>query len=239
MCDSKKVRLRRCMPVTLIIALCAAPTMSVAAQSKHAETIPTAKTKEGDTTVYGLHLGDKFSVPECQREGGGIPTEWDKGTPQNYPYLMRTPVFCFKWELLDKIPLADIKPNTPVVTDEVKIIFPEDAHPKFLAGFADDFMLGGVIDGNLERVLIYTGGLDHQYYWLAQLKEKYGEPTSLKEVNEENGFGAVFASLVAKWRFTNLQIKFEGTAGTTDTGSIEIMTNKWHPIPETRVGPKM
>lgn len=188
--------------------------------------------KKADSTVFGIHLGDKFSHSECKRTGVGAEAV----------YIGPDATTCFRWryDLLSVIP-----ENTPVVTDEVEIVWePDEARPLYTRY---GWMSGLVVDGRLEKVTVYTGGLSWQDYWLAQLKEKYGEPAILEEAEKENGFGAVFTSHLAKWRFANLAVVFHGTYGSTDTGTVDVVTNKGleflgsgrgvdHPM---RKGPKM
>jgi hypothetical protein len=109
-------------------------------------------------------------------------------------------------------------------------------------------MSGLVVDGDLEQVIVNTAGLRWQDYWMVQLREKYGEPSSLRDVDKENGFGAVFASHVAIWQFANLRVEFQGTGDSTDTGTTVVATTKGlafldstrrvdHPMPQ--VGPRL
>jgi len=154
-----------------VVALCLCPSM-LFSQLKPAQTTPSAKTKEGDTTVYGIHLGEKFSIPECKRLT-------DLSGKELQLYAGERSVVCFEWGPYMAPP--DIKLNTPVVTHMVYILFP-NAMPIL---YSMD-MRGYAMDGNLERVFISTIGLKFQNYWLAQLKEKYGEPAVLKTVDKQN-----------------------------------------------------
>jgi hypothetical protein len=193
-----------------VLSLCPSILFS---QSKQAETTTVAKTKETDTTVFGIHLGEKLSIPECKRA---------KYPVGNSPYdLVNTSaVRCF-W----RDDAGTVKPNAPVVTAGVTILFPTKDQPEIIVPI--DHIGGQVVDDNLEYVTIPTCGLDCQDAALAMLKEKYGEPSSLTEENKENRFGAVFTSHFAEWsQFTNLTVVFHGTRGRTDEGIIYIMTDK-------------
>ena len=118
-----------------------------------------------------------------------------------------------------------VKPNAPVVTTGVNILFPTGGQPEIIVPIYN--IRGQVVDENLEYVTIPTCGLDCQDAALAMLKGKYGEPSSLTEDQKQNRFGAVFASHSAEWsQFTNLTVVFHGTRGRTDEGIIYIMTNK-------------
>jgi len=110
-------------------------------------------------------------------------------------------------------------------------------------------MRGLVVDENLERLTVLTGGLERQEYWLAQLTEKYGEPTHLDSEKKENRLGAVFNSYVVSWRFSNLGVDFQGSLDSTEMGSIDVVTNKGidflsgtrldHPPQKQNQGPKL
>lgn len=141
--------------------------------------------------------------------------------------------------------MNSIKPNTPVVTDRIRIEFSIKELPQQAFGE----MLALVVDGNLEAVIIQTGGLDSQDYWLEQLTTKYGKPTTYEEVNKQNRFGAVFASHKARWLFSNPAITFEGVTTSTELGNIFILTSKGSDFlavdpprfdhPTQQVGPKL
>ncbi len=224
----------------VIVALGMLATNGVA-QSKQVDTTA-AQLKEADATVYGIHLGEKLSLPECKRAvqiKGFVGRDYDD---------MLIASLCF-----ERRGASTTKPNAPVVTEKVRILFPLDDTPSHVLTNAEAFVdnvpgpiEAQIIDGNIESVTIFTEGLQPQDLLLAMLKEKYGEPTSLGEVNKENRFGAIFASHLAKWgQFTNLTVLFQGTGSRIDVGAIDIWTNKGgeylleHPKQQTQVGPKL
>jgi hypothetical protein len=182
-----------------------------------------SKLKDADMTFYGLHLGEKFSIPECNRHET---TMYGRAV---IGYDIVNEFLCFEWtggyesfNFLDA--QARIIPvNTPVVTDRVMLVFPNDIRPMYTA---TSYMLCLVVDGKLARVRLPTAGLKWQDYWLGQLKQKYGPPAQLKEIAKENGFGAVFNSYEAIWGFANLHIDFYGTLDSTDSGVIDVVTNE-------------
>jgi hypothetical protein len=176
-------------------------------------------------TVFGLHLGEKFALPECERDESA---EWLHLPPS---YITSTEVLCFMWEEF-RVP-PETKPNTAVINHTVTVLFPDQARPPHAKGF----LWADVIDGNLEGVVIFTAGLESQDYWLAQLDEKYGEPASIRGVQEENTFGAVFTDVEAEWHFANLVVQLGGAD--TKEGIIHIFTNKGRPVPKPPAGPKL
>jgi hypothetical protein len=197
--------------------------MGAGAQSKPPSASTAAKLKDADMTFYGLHLGEKFSVPECKRHETTLYGKVRIG------YDVRNEVLCFQWTdgyetfnfFNDQARIIPV--NTPVVTDRVMLVFPTDIRPMYTA---TAYMLCLVVDGKLALVTLPTGGLKGQDYWLAQLTQRYGPPAQLKEIAKENGFGAVFNSYEAIWGFANLHIDFYGTLNSTDRGTIDVVTNE-------------
>jgi TPR repeat protein len=204
--------------------------ISAAAHSDQSATIqasaPRAQTKDTDMTVFGLQLGEKFSIPECKRE------QVKGALGDMFPYSFgfeSTPFICFQ-----RGDVRTTKPNAPVGTDEVGILLPDKDTPLGVMYHVvatennrRAAIVAQIVDGNIEAVTIYTMGIRFQDVVLAMLKGKYGESSSFEEENKENSFGAVFSSHLAKWsQFTNLTVIFEGALDRTDIGSIDIMTIK-------------
>jgi hypothetical protein len=174
--------------------------------------VASAQTKSADATVFGLHLGAKFSLPECARSTTG-----DAGV-LNYDYRSEPSFPCFQ---LTNI-LMFAPSNTPLLNDQnVKIHFPTS----MLATMSLD-LHAQIVDGNLEGVQIHTHGLESQDEVLASLKAKYGEPSEFQEKQEQNAMGAVFNCHAAAWSFDNLTVVFFGALGHTDAGLVNIETTK-------------
>jgi hypothetical protein len=178
--------------------------------------------KEADTTVYGLHLGEKLSLPECQRV-------LDKKNKATNTYDEDPgPAICFQRRWMDSPVLrqAAAPPDTPFVTAHIQIKFPSSNRPQ-IGVIPVQYIFGQVIDGNLEEVAISTCGLECQDEALAMLKEKYGEPSSVRDENVENQLGAVFVLRQADWlEFSNLKVSLLGFDSTLHEGLIRIMTLK-------------
>ncbi len=168
--------------------------------------------KDVDQTVFGLHLGDKFSVPECAREksSSGLLDRYKGGDPS----------LCFRldaYELLSHF----VPPDTPVLNNQqIKLDFAKGVTEMTLNVSAK------IIDGNFEGVLIITSGLKSQDELLTMLREKYGDPSDFQEEKKETAGGGVFESHLAIWRFDNFVVTFGGTADRTDSGFIAIETKK-------------
>ena len=105
------------MKTTIAVAVLSLCPSILFSQSKQADTTTVAKMKEADTTVFGIHLGEKLSIPECKRA---------KYPVGNSPYdLVNTSaVRCF-W----RNDAGTVKPNAPVVTTELTILFPTKDQP--------------------------------------------------------------------------------------------------------------
>jgi hypothetical protein len=183
-------------------------------QSEQHGTTAASQSKKADTTVFGMHLGEKLSLPECKRMKKPI-IQYDEYYADGDPQMQ-----CFKRD-----DAATTKPDAPLGTTAVSVYFPVSEEPQ-IGGFGASFVSGWVIEGNLETVDIETIGVHCQDGALAQLKEKYGEPSSLREENQQNRMGAVFTAHVANWQFTNLTVSFHGIEEELDEGHILIMTNK-------------
>jgi len=216
--------------VIVVTILCLCPTLF--SQSKEAEATP-PKTKEANPTVFGIRLGEKLSIPECKRSNP------KNLLPGYYDSLYTSAIRCY-----ERDDARTAKPNAPIVSARVDILFPTEEIPHSVTFF--DSISGQVVDGNLEYVTIVTCGLDCQDAALGMLKEKYGQPSDLTEEDKENGYGAVFTSHLAVWsQFANLRVEFHGTRGHTDEGIIYIMTSKGHDLllerakQQTQTGPKL
>jgi hypothetical protein len=183
--------------------------------------VASAQMKTADATVFGLHLGEKFSVPECARSksSDASAVEYDYETPSS-PCFEVDPVL--RKDLREFGGSIPPPPNAPVLNDEnTKIHFPNN----MLADLTLD-LEAEIIDGNLEGVFIGTDGLTSQDRILATLKAKYGDPTVLEEQRKQNAMGAVFNCHHASWQFDNLVVTFLGAADQTDVGIVSIETKK-------------
>jgi hypothetical protein len=170
----------------------------------------TGQVKQTDNTVFGNHLGEKFSVPECARLKLG----------KSYVYKESDTVPCFERVLIrGELP----REINPVLNDTVMILFPLNQSPKIISGRKITAL---VIDSNLEGVGFSTLGLQTQDQTLEALRDKYGDPTSITELKKQNAFGASFDSHFAVWTFTNITVVFHGTTDRVDSGLVTADTKK-------------
>jgi len=136
------------LPVSLMVVFAAVfAQLGGTAQSKQARASTVSdgsqasalKLKEADASVYGIHLGEKFSIPECTRKEQRIMSGVNQNLQPQYTvmksYATGGSDFCFKWRddngyFLD-VP-TQIPANTPVETDIVEIYFPTEKAPNML-----------------------------------------------------------------------------------------------------------
>ena len=156
-----------------------------------------------DMTVFGISLGQEFSLPECAKA--------------SYGYRIGTKQVCFE-RLFEKEKLAG-----PIVTDSVRIRFPLADSPAIVTGAV---LIGRVIDGKLEGVGFNTIGTRNADTVLDRLKEKYGEPNVFLPRVVQNRLGASFDAFDAAWSGQNLEVHFQSVMGSLDSGLVIIDTKK-------------
>ena len=168
-----------------------------------------AQTKSADDTVFGMRLGEKFSIPECVR------------LKKSNLYAENDPAPCY-----ERIGLTwgkKTQHDSPVTNDTVTILFPFIQRPPIISGLK---ITAQIVDGNLESIGFNTMGLQTQDQTLSALKEKYGDPTSLAELKKQNNFGATFDSHFSVWKFEKFTVVFQGTTDRVDSGLVNIDTRK-------------
>ncbi len=162
-----------------------------------------------DMTVFGLVLGEALSIPECQKRGTGPTTyypHFDKNTcyerkfPNNYNY-------------------------SRLQNEFIDVYFESQKTPWFLKyGYLD----AQIVDGKLERVSIYTNGLETGRDFLNILKEKYGTPTSYEQFTVQNKLGTTFDSFYSEWDLEGIYLHFDPAFGSLDHGAALIETRENH-----------
>ncbi len=171
-----------------------------------------------DMTVFGLKLGEKFDLAECDKY------------PKIEVYQINKKGVCFQRSEV-KYPIRDKKPSTsPIVNDLVWISFPTNEYPDV----ANDIR-AVVIDGNLESIIFFTDGVKNGEFVLESLTRKYGKPTNLISSKVQNGLGATFDAYVAEWTFDNLFVVFKSVTDTIKYGRAEINTKKHKEIEEKKL----
>jgi len=158
-----------------------------------------------DMSVFGLRLGEKFSMSECPRQMLGKTVAY--GFPGTEP--------CFER------PLGKTGERGPIINDTVLVKFPLSQIPSLVAGLGISVL---IIDGNLEGVGFNTRGVDNADWALKRLKEKYGEPTAVVPRTVQNRMGAAFEAFTASWELPGLYVHFESVSTSLDSGLVNIDT---------------
>lgn len=120
-----------------------------------------AAAQQAPETVFGMELNAPISIPGCQFNR-------DSRTyfPQSDSCYKRDQVRNNRGKLVDA--------EGPLGDERVEIYFAHRNRPAIVSGFKIWGVLRG---GRLVSVGTRTGGISTQAQDLAQLKEKYGEPT--------------------------------------------------------------
>lgn len=199
----------------LVIALCSTVALAQQKKSRTATKQVTNNTAKDvlatDMTVFGLKLGEKFTVPECERIGN---------------FYNNNKSTCYKRDSIYSNN-KKILPTEPIITDEVEIDFPLSEAPT-MASYGT--IVATIINGTLEGISFNTRGISDNEDVLVTLKEKYGKPTVLIPTKTQNRLGATFDFYIASWKFDNLDVSFFGVLTTLDKGSVQIDTKiggKW------------
>jgi hypothetical protein len=182
-----------------------------------------AQKKEANANVFGFHLGEKLSIPECAWHYAG----------ESYFYAQNDLVSCFERSVKD--------PKSPMTNERISIRFSVDKQPQIVFGSG---ILAWIAEGKIESVCFDTRGLSDQNQILSALKEKYGRPSSTSEIKKQNTFGATFDSHFAVWKFANLTVIFQGTTDRVDGGLVNIDTKKGADfrselLKQSHAGPKL
>ena len=167
------------------------------------------QTKNADDSVFGMRLGEKFSIPECAH------------LKKSNLYAENDPAPCY--ERIGSTWDKKARHDSPVTNDTVTILFPFSQRPPIISGLK---ISAQIVDGHLESIGFNTMGLQTQDQTLSTLKEKYGDPTSLTELKKQNNFGATFDSHFSVWKFEKFTVVFQGTTDRFDSGLVNIDTKK-------------
>jgi hypothetical protein len=154
-------------------------------------------------TVFGLALGQDFSLPECKKS--------------SYGYSIATDYVCYE-RLFGKEKLSH-----PIVTETVMVRFPISESPSIAKGGVINVR---IIDGKLEGIAFNTMGTRDADVVLGKLKEKYGEPKVFIPKTVQNRLGASFDAFDAAWSRPDLQVLFQSVSSSLDSGLVTIDTKK-------------
>lgn len=168
------------------------------------------QSKNADTRVLGIPVGEKFVVPQCEYIISKHSTIYKDFSPK---------VTCYT---------RGVVPNpktisTPLLNNVVVINFSRDQLPVISKSFN---MSAIVLNEILEGVWFDTNGLAAQREVFELLKSKYGSPSQMNEVEVKNLMGATFSSVHALWDFDNINVTFEGVTTDFKTGRVSVFTKK-------------
>jgi hypothetical protein len=81
-----------------------------------------------------------------------------------------------------------------------------------------------ILDGTVQGVIVRIDGGSSQNAVYAMLRNKYGVPTTLSKRRAPNADGKASEMISASWRFSDLRIRFEGSAETTREAALSVTT---------------
>jgi len=162
-----------------------------------------------DMTVYGIEIGAPFRMAECAYVWSGYLKQYQSP---------REPCLQAMYPIED-VPIKGASPD-------VQVHFPVNDLPRALA--PAKFITPLVIGEKLALLTIPTDGIDSQAQIYADLTAKYGKPSSRWASTLQNGFGAKYVAVLARWELPGLRVEFVGAANRIDTGVIRIGTPAGH-----------
>lgn len=177
---------------------------SVIAQDKQVK--PSVSTAT-DKTVFGIRLGEKFSIPECEKSKVGLQLR----------YKFSSDKLCFERNF------NRVQESGGIINDSVIVKFPISDAPQIMSSYE---MFALVLDGNLEGIGFNTAGIRNAEMVLEKLKEKYGSPSTLVPKKVQNRLGASFDAFDAVWNLQDLVVLFQSVRSSLDSGLINIDTKK-------------
>jgi hypothetical protein len=194
--------------------------------------------KNADTTVFGLKLGEKFNLPECNYI---LSNNISVVSPTGSGFYADLKNTCFKrLSNLDEMRSAKRAGKIlPTPTNaEVVISFAAGERPVVLdspkVSYESSELFAEIVDGYLEEISFATYGIANEATVLDALKTKYGDPTTFASEKLQNRYGAMFDSFAAEWRFPNLVATFSNILKTTDNGIVKIQTIKRYELLKTK-----
>ena len=104
----------------------------------------------------------------------------------------------------------------------ITINMPTVDRPNYLKSFSV-----GVIDDNVENIVIVTNGFSVQDEVLNALISKYGSPKTLDKIPVQNVFNAQYLNYRALWTFPDLTVVFDGTHQDINWGRVEVFSPKY------------
>ena len=168
---------------------------------------------QGASSLRGVELGSSIvGLEECPRHANPvIPSlTYISHMDPEFPPEMKG-VRCFQ--------NTDQRPLLPTASSVVVSNLP------FLKGAGTDVTVN-LVDGKIEyiemRFLQHHGSTI-----LSALTEKYGKPTTSKQVPYQNGLGQSFNGTVAKWNVPGAVMTYSQYDGQRDWGRVDLMSNAY------------
>lgn len=156
---------------------------------------PLPKSHNPHMEILGLAIGEPFTLPECDYHRSGLDND-----------------FPTCWEQRMSLPNGG---------DAFEVFLKFKKVPR---GISQSYIVATILNGNLERMVIHTMGLNAQNIVFDQLSSKYGKPWSKRVNTVHNYIGGSFEKIFASWHFDNIVIYFSGLSQNTGIGEIEVVT---------------
>lgn len=83
-----------------------------------------------------------------------------------------------------------------------------------------------LINGKVERITIFTKGVEFQASALADVIEKFGRPMKREVVEVQNAYSAKYQSIQAYWNAPGYSVVFSGLGRQISSGFVEIRSDK-------------
>lgn len=173
-------------------------------------------------SLFGITINEPLAVSECSADPERVKnyykfkSKYPRDYVTSYPYSIAKESPCYK-----RIN-AKAGSSQPLEDEGVSIDFPAGKSPS-VAKFGT--VSAYVMEGKVQRVYFQTYGLSSQEDVFAQLKAKFGEPSSNKMVGWQNGFGAKYDAINAEWLLGGgLAVTFIGFDTSRDGGVVYLDT---------------
>ena len=101
--------------------------------------------------------------------------------------------------------------------------------PHFKIGSKPEWVLElefELINGKVERITIFTKGVEFQASALADVIEKFGQPMKREVVEVQNAYSAKYQGIQAYWNAPGYSVVFSGLGRKISSGFVEIMSEK-------------
>jgi hypothetical protein len=162
----------------------------------------------GEISIFGLEIGKPLKIVElCDFSNG--------------KYL---------WKL-EKVCISNDRSgpgNRPWGPLTYEIAYPKNVLPNYVQPIGDMFVEVEVYEGKIERINFFTWGVEVQDIAYSDLKKKFSKPKSLNKVVVQNGYGAKFLKIEAKWSMKQGSIEFEGIENSSvDSGHVDVTSKTY------------